>query len=112
MPEPLVQHVTRALGRTTVTASALGWTFTHAGQRGIFLPERSDEPAWPPGTTYLKTGESVTLPPFRQRMDEQDDTGGWTNLDGPPLSKPLLLHPIVTAIAADMSTRALPAPES
>ncbi|MGW0603984.1 hypothetical protein [Streptomyces sp. NPDC002640] len=94
-----------------MAASALGWVFSYAGQRGVFLPERSDTPAWPPGTTYLHTGESVTLPPFHWQMDERDDTGGWMNLDGPPLSKPLLLHPIVTAIAADMSTCSLPAPE-
>ncbi|MEV5279812.1 hypothetical protein ACFYMW_26110 [Streptomyces sp. NPDC006692] len=112
MPSPLTDRVVHALGRATMAASALGWVFSHAGQRGVLLPEQSDTPAWPPGTTYLRTGESVTLPPFSLRVDERDDAGGWMNLDGPPLSKPLLLHPIVTAIAAGMSTRALPSPES
>ncbi|MGW2652168.1 hypothetical protein ACWC1D_00675 [Streptomyces sp. NPDC001478] len=95
-----------------MAASALGWVFAHAGQWGILLPERSDVPAWPPGTTYLKAGASVTLPPFHSRLTDRDRTQGWANLDGPPLSKPLVLHPVITRLAADMSTSTSPVPES
>ncbi|MFJ4741191.1 hypothetical protein [Streptomyces sp. NPDC088775] len=112
IPAPLAECVAHACERSAMAASALGWVFAHAGQWGIFLPERSDVPAWPSGTTYLKTGASVTLPPFHSRLTERDRTQGWVNLDGPPLSKPLILHPVVTRIAADMSTCASPVPES
>lgn len=111
MPELLAELVTHTLGENTVAASALGWTFAHAGQRGIFLPELSDDPAWPSGTTYLKTGASVTLPPFHWLLAERGGTEGWVTVDGPPLSKPLLLHPIVTVIAAEMANRPLRVPE-
>lgn len=103
MSEPLAQLVTRAFADRPVRAAALGWVFAHAGQRGIFLPEQSNDPAWPPGTTYLKSGANVTLPSFSQRWaeHEHDGTSGWVSLDGSPLSRPLLLHPVLTALAAD-----------
>lgn len=101
--EPLAQLATRVLASRPARVAALGWVFAHAGQRGIFLPEQSDDPAWPPGTTYLKTGANVTLPPFSQRWAEHDSTSGWVSLDCSPLSRPLLLHPVLTALAADQS---------
>ncbi|MFF9785738.1 hypothetical protein [Streptomyces nigrescens] len=76
MPGPLAERDAHVLGRATMAASALGWVFALAGQRGIFLPERCDIPVWPPGTTYLKTGASVTLPPFHWRLAERGSTGG------------------------------------
>ncbi|MET9776280.1 hypothetical protein ABZ023_18800 [Streptomyces sp. NPDC006367] len=112
MPELLADLVAQALKRTAVAASALGWVFAHAGQRGIFLPEFSDVPAWPPGTTYLKAGASVTLPPYHWQLTDRDNTSGWVSQDGPPLSKPLLLHPIFALIAAGMPNCASSAPES
>ncbi|MGX1632484.1 hypothetical protein ACWGUL_00260 [Streptomyces albidoflavus] len=112
MPAPLAELVTHTLGENTVAASAMGWTFAHAGHRGIFLPELSDDPAWPPGTTYLKSGASVTLPPFHWRLAERGGTEGWVALNSQPLSKPMLLHPVVTLIAAELAHRAVPTPES
>ncbi|MFI5822850.1 hypothetical protein ACIA8I_27710 [Streptomyces rishiriensis] len=110
MPEPLARLVTRALAGRPVKVAALGWVFAHAGQWGIFLPEMSDDPAWPPGTTYLAAGGSVTLPPFSRRSAE--DAWGWVRLDGSPLSRPLLLHPVVTALAADLPPHVSPVLES
>ncbi|MFJ4972112.1 hypothetical protein [Streptomyces sp. NPDC088755] len=112
MPAPLAELVTHTLGENTVAASAMGWTFAHAGHRGIFLPELSDDPAWPPGTTYLKAGASVSLPPFHWRLAERGGTEGWVALNSQPLSKPMLLHPVVTLIAAELAHRAVPTPES
>ncbi|MFF4933259.1 hypothetical protein ACFY2H_30875 [Streptomyces griseofuscus] len=100
MSEPLARLVTPVLAGRPARVAPLGWVFAHAGQRGIFLPEQSDDPAWPPGTTYLKSGAKVTLPSFSQRWTEHDGTSGWVSLDGSPLSRPLLLHPVLTALAA------------
>ncbi|WP_158713643.1 hypothetical protein [Streptomyces sp. NRRL WC-3626] len=110
MPEPLARLVTDTITRSAA-ASAVGWVFTHAGQWGVFLPERSDDPAWPPGTTYLKAGTHVTLPPFTWGFAECDGTSGWVSQDGGPLSRPLLLHPIVSLLATDVTCSASPEPE-
>jgi hypothetical protein len=75
--------------------------FQHAGQRGIFLPVESNDPAWPQETTYLTAGETVTLPPPSWRITGREDASGWVRLQGPLLSRPLLIHPVVTLIAAD-----------
>ncbi|WP_446044898.1 hypothetical protein [Streptomyces olivaceus] len=103
MPMPLGRLVTAALARRPARTAPLGWVFAASGQWGIFLPEESDDPAWPAETTYLKTGAHVTLPPFNQRGAERDSTSGWVSLDGSPLSRPLQLHPVLTALAADQS---------
>ncbi|QKZ23891.1 hypothetical protein [Streptomyces chartreusis] len=110
MPEPLARLVTAKLMRSAA-ASAMGWIFAHAGHWGVFLPERSNDRAWPPGTTYLKTGEHVTLPPFTWGFAECGGISGWVNQDGVPLSRPLLLHPIVTLLANDVTRSASPDPE-
>ncbi|MFF7400660.1 hypothetical protein [Streptomyces murinus] len=98
MPAPLGRLVTDAL-RRSAAASAVGWIFAHAGHWGILLPERSDDPAWPPGTTYLKTGGPVTLPPSPRHVAFCDSTPRWVRRDGDLLSRPLLLHPVVTLLA-------------
>ncbi|MFD4525567.1 hypothetical protein ACFWP7_16905 [Streptomyces sp. NPDC058470] len=103
MPAPLGRLVRGALAGRPARAAPLGWVFAHAGQWGIFLPEESDDPAWPPGTTYLKAGASVTLPPLGAQQDGQDCAFGWVSRDGSPLSRPLLVHPVVTALAADQT---------
>ncbi|MCX4682206.1 hypothetical protein OG413_44300 [Streptomyces sp. NBC_01433] len=108
MSEPLGRLVTRALAGRPAKVAALGWVFAHAGQWGIFLPEKSDDPAWPPDTTYLAAGGSVTLPPFNRRSPEHDGAFGWVSLDGSPLSRTLLLHPVVTALATDFPCHASP----
>lgn len=107
MPEPLAQLVMARLARSAA-ASAIGWIFTHADRWGIFLPVESGDPAWPHGTTYLGVGESVTVP----QLSAHDNASRWINRDGPLLSRPLLVHPIVTLIAAEMSRFTSPAPES
>ncbi|MYU06030.1 hypothetical protein GTY81_19510 [Streptomyces sp. SID8366] len=111
MPEPLARLVTDALSGSAAQ-SALGWTFACAGHAGAFLPEQSDDPAWPPATTYLKTGALVTLPPFTWRVARLDSTPGWVRRTGDPLSQPLLLHPIVTLLATDSACSPPPAPET
>ncbi|MFI0813939.1 hypothetical protein [Streptomyces echinatus] len=103
MPPHVARLAMRAFARSTASASAIGWMFQHAGQRGIFLPAESHDPAWPQGTTYLMAGENVTLPPPSWRVTEREDASGWVRLEGPLLSQPLLVHPIVTLIAADNS---------
>ncbi len=100
MPVPLGRLVTAALARRPARTAPLGWVVATSGQWGIFLPEESDDPAWPPETTYLKSGANVILPSFSQRWTEHGGTSGWVNLDGSPLSRPLLLHPVLTALAA------------
>ncbi|MGC5264039.1 hypothetical protein ACPXCO_23775 [Streptomyces cyaneofuscatus] len=54
----------------------------------------------------------MTLPPYHWRLAERDGTCGWVSLNGHPFSRPLLLHPVVTLIAAEMSCSTSPAPES
>ncbi|MGW3955364.1 hypothetical protein ACWEKM_31530 [Streptomyces sp. NPDC004752] len=110
MAEPLARLVTDTI-RGSAAASAVGRVFAHAGQWGVFLPERSDDPAWPPGTTYLKAGTHVTLPPFTWGFADHDGTSGWVSQDGDLLSRPLLLHPVVTLLATDVTGSASPAPE-
>lgn len=111
MPARLAHLARRTFARSTASASALGWMFAHADHCGIFLPEESGDPAWPPATTYLQTGETVTLPPPDWRVTDWEDTSsGWAGLDGPLLSRPLLVHPILTLIAAE-TPYALPVPE-
>ncbi|MCQ1577138.1 hypothetical protein [Streptomyces parvus] len=111
MPARLARLARRTFARSTASASALGWMFAHSGHCGIFLPEESGDPAWPPATTYLQTGETVTLPPPARRVtDWEDASSGWAGLDGPLLSRPLLVHPILTLIAAE-TPYALPVPE-
>ena len=111
MPEPLARLVT-----DTITGSAaepaVGWIFAHASQWGVFLPEGSADPAWPAGTTYLKTGAHVTLPPFTWGFAERDGTSGWVSQDGGPFSRPLLLHPVVTHLATDVACSVSAAPEA
>lgn len=110
MPEPLARLVTGTITQSAA-AAAVGWVFAHAGQWGVFLPERSDDPAWPLGTTYLKAGTHVTLPPFTWGFTECDGTSGWVSQDGGPLSRPLLLHPIVALLATDTPRSVSPEPE-
>jgi hypothetical protein len=100
MPEPLARSVLAKIAGTTAS-SAVGWIFAHRGAWGVFLPALSDDPAWPSGTTYLKTGGRVALPPVNCRFVEGDRTSGWVNRTGHPLSRPLLLHPVVTLLAHD-----------
>lgn len=98
--QALGQLMTGALaGRPTRTAP-LDWVFARGCEWGIFLPAESDDPAWPPGTTYLKAGTSLTLPPIRLRPDVRTGASAWVSWDGNLLSRPLLLHPILTALAA------------
>lgn len=111
MPEPFARIVTDAITRSAA-AHALGWIFAHDGHWGVFLPEQSDDPAWPPGTTYLKAGTRVTLPPFTWGLTDGDGTCGWVSQDGAPLSRPLLLHPIVALLAPEVTCSVSPAPEA
>ncbi|MFC8016583.1 hypothetical protein [[Kitasatospora] papulosa] len=99
MPKRLAHLALHTFARSTASASALGWVFAHAGQCGVFLPEGSDNPAWPPGTTYLKAGANVMLPPLGAEP-AQDSASGWVSQNGSPLSRPLLIHPVLTALAA------------
>ncbi|MEV7157113.1 hypothetical protein AB0N77_21190 [Streptomyces misionensis] len=109
MPESLGRLVMGALAGRPSRTAALGWVFAHAGQWGVFLPAGSDAPAWPLCTTYLKTGWNVALPPDEARPETWTEVSGWVRRDGPQLSKPLLLHPIVTLLAAEMPN--CPSPE-
>lgn len=100
MPAPLGRLVMDLLAGRAARTAPLGWVFAHADHWGIFLPEGSDDPAWPPGTTYLKAGANVTLPPLD--LEPAHDRGfGWVSRDGSPLSRPLLLHSVLTALATD-----------
>ncbi|MFK0119320.1 hypothetical protein [Streptomyces sp. NPDC090994] len=101
MPERLGRLLTSALAGRPARTAPLGWVFAHAGQWGVFLPPESDEPAWPADTTYLTTGTSLTLPPAGARPDAWTGASGWVSQDGNLLSRPLLLHPVLTAVAAD-----------
>jgi hypothetical protein len=102
MPEPLARLTLRSLtGRPGTAATAsLGWVFAHAGQWGIFLPEESDDPAWPPDATYLKAGANVTLPPWHWRIPPHHCGSGWVRQYGYPLSRPMMVHPVVTVLSA------------
>ncbi|MFI1408902.1 hypothetical protein ACH4Y0_03030 [Streptomyces sp. NPDC020707] len=101
MPAPLGRLVTDALAERSARAAPLGWVFAHTGHWGIFPPERSDDLAWPPGTTYLKAGASITLPPPGAQPDRQSSASGWVRRDGGFLTRPLLVHPVLTALAAE-----------
>ncbi|MFE1476603.1 hypothetical protein ACFW6N_22475 [Streptomyces cyaneofuscatus] len=101
MSERLGRLLTSALAGRPARTAPLGWVFAHAGQWGIFLPPESDEPAWPPDTTYLKAGTSVTLPAPGARPDAWTGSSGWVSWDGNRLSRPLLVHPVLTSLAAD-----------
>ncbi|MEW1760489.1 hypothetical protein AB0393_28755 [Streptomyces cyaneofuscatus] len=98
MPEPLGRLVVDALAGRPARTAPLGWVFTHAGRWGIFLPLQSDQPAWPSCTTYLTAGASITLPPDEARSKTWPACG-WVSRDGEQLSRPLLLHPVLTALA-------------
>ncbi|MET8816117.1 hypothetical protein ABZW47_29450 [Streptomyces sp. NPDC004549] len=110
MPEPLGRLMVGALAGRPSTTTPLGWVFAHADQWGIFLPSESDELSWPPGTTYLKAGASVTLPPEETRPETWTGAYGWVSRDGPPLSRPLLIHPVLAVLGADDASVAPCAP--
>ncbi len=101
MPARLGRLLTSALAGRPARTAPLGWVFAHAGQWGIFLPPESDEPVWPPDTTYLKAGTSLTLPTPGARPDAWTGAYGWVSRDGNRLSRPLLVHPVLTSLAAD-----------
>ncbi|WND40711.1 hypothetical protein RI578_41200 (plasmid) [Streptomyces sp. BB1-1-1] len=101
MSERLGRLLTSALAGRPARTAPLGWVFAHAGQWGIFLPPESDEPAWPPDTTYLQAGTSLTLPTPGARPDAWTGASGWVSRDGNRLSRPLLVHPVLTSLAAD-----------
>ncbi|MEU0350844.1 hypothetical protein ABZ302_29085 [Streptomyces sp. NPDC006237] len=101
MSERLGRLLVSTLAGRPARAAPLGWVFAHAGQWGIFLPPESDEPAWPSDTTYLKAGTSLTLPTPGARPDAWPGASGWVSRDGNRLSRPLLVHPVLTSLAAD-----------
>ncbi|HWU05037.1 MAG TPA: hypothetical protein VN520_01290 [Streptomyces sp.] len=100
MPERLGRLLTSALAGRPARTAPLGWVFAHAGQWGIFLPSESDKPAWPPDTTYLKAGTSLTLPMSGATPDAWTSASGWVSQDGNRLSRPLLVHPVLMALTA------------
>ncbi|MEU8544802.1 hypothetical protein AB0C52_33195 [Streptomyces sp. NPDC048717] len=72
---------------------------TADGPYGFFLPQGSDRPAWPDCCTYLHGGTPLKLPPLSH--DGAAGQPGWLHhrADGRLYSAPLVLHPIISALA-------------
>lgn len=98
MPVSLARPVVHRLDRTTAAADAVGWVFTTGSHWGFFLPDGSDDPVWPSGTTYLKP-ETCLLSPVERQLPQRDGEYQWVRRTGPPISRPLPLHVVVSLIA-------------
>jgi hypothetical protein len=100
IPEAIARRAVRALDR--VRLDAVGTVFAHHGTWGFFVPEQSDDPEWPDGITYRSAGSTVVLPPL-----SPGPGSGWVRArhDGRLLTRPLLLHPVVSQVTTtDSST--------
>ncbi|MEV8333866.1 hypothetical protein [Streptomyces niveus] len=94
VPEMTARRAVSQLDR--IEPSIVGCVFAVDGLWGFVFPDESNEPSWPQGTTYLRVGETVTVPPARWQYVERET--GWVRRRGThPFIPPLLLHQSVAA---------------
>ncbi|MFE0055416.1 hypothetical protein [Streptomyces sp. NPDC059003] len=95
------QHAQEAVGHLDrLELRPVGAVFAIDGQWGFFLPEGSNEPAWPSSVQYFGAGTSVTVPPASWSRTDPSAGSGWVRRrrNGRIFTPPLLLHSIVEAI--------------